>query len=239
MQQSSPTAPRLARGEAFPRRRRISARRDFTATYAEGRRLPGRLVVVFARPLPGEGRLGVTATRKTGNAVARNRARRRVREIYRRWRARSPLAMGLDVVVNVTVRTARRRADRARGRALVAARSSRGGRVPGARVSVARGRRPGRSVSRRPRRGGRPRVLQEVRVTPDAPGLPVHADVLGVRARGGSPPRVRARPRARGAAAPALPPVPRGRTRSRTLRRSENSWRPSASSSPSPSRPPS
>ncbi len=106
MHQSSPTVPRPKPGETFSRRRRIGARRDFTATYADGRRHAGRLVVVFARPRDGEGRLGVTATRKTGNAVARNRARRRVREIYRRWRARAPLATGLDVVVNVTARTA-------------------------------------------------------------------------------------------------------------------------------------
>ena len=42
----------------------------------------GRYLVVFA--LPGEGevcRLGITATRKIGGAVVRNRARRRVREL--------------------------------------------------------------------------------------------------------------------------------------------------------------
>ena len=106
MSQRAPTVPRPVRGEAFPRRLRIAARRDFTATYDAGRRHHGRLVVVFARPRDGEGRLGVTATRKIGNAVVRNRARRRVREIYRRWHARAPLAAGLDVVVNVTARTA-------------------------------------------------------------------------------------------------------------------------------------
>lgn len=105
MSQSDPTPPRLVRAEAFPRRRRIAARRDYTATYEAGRKLHGRLVVVFARPFPGAGRLGITATRKVGNAVARNRARRRVREVYRRWRAGQPLAEGLDVVVNVTART--------------------------------------------------------------------------------------------------------------------------------------
>jgi ribonuclease P protein component len=106
MNRSAPPAPRPARAEAFPRRLRIAARRDFTATYDAGRRHHGRLVVVFARPKDGEGRLGVTATRKTGNAVARNLARRRVREIYRRWHARAPLASALEVVVNVTPRTA-------------------------------------------------------------------------------------------------------------------------------------
>ena len=106
MKPSASPDPRPARAEAFPRRLRIAARRDFTATYAAGRRHHGRLVVVFARPKVGEGRLGVTATRKVGNAVVRNRARRRVREIYRRWHARAPLAAALEVVVNVTGRTA-------------------------------------------------------------------------------------------------------------------------------------
>jgi ribonuclease P protein component len=106
MSSNDPTAPRPERGEAFPRRLRISARRDFTATYDTGRRQHGRLVVVFARPKEGQGRLGITATRKVGNAVERNLARRRVREVYRRWHARAPLAAALEVVVNVTSRTA-------------------------------------------------------------------------------------------------------------------------------------
>jgi ribonuclease P protein component len=106
MSQNDSTMPRPARAEALPRRRRLRARADFRATYEQGRRLPGRLAVVFARPSPGEGRLGVTATRKVGGAVVRNRARRRVREIYRRWKAGEPRAAGFDVVVNVTARGA-------------------------------------------------------------------------------------------------------------------------------------
>lgn len=102
---SLPTDPRPARAEAFPRRHRLLSRVAFTVTYETGRKLHGRLVVVFARP--GEGRVGITATRKVGDAVVRNRARRRVREIYRRWRAGTPPAARLDVVVNVSARAAR------------------------------------------------------------------------------------------------------------------------------------
>ncbi|MGA7990109.1 MAG: ribonuclease P protein component, partial [Thermoanaerobaculia bacterium] len=76
----------------MPRAVRIAARRDFRATYDAGRKYHGRFVVVFARPRVGAGRLGITATRKVGKAVVRSRARRRVREIYRRWRAVQPLA---------------------------------------------------------------------------------------------------------------------------------------------------
>lgn len=93
--------------EAFPRARRIGARRDFRDAYENGAKKHGRLVVVFARPRPEGGlRLGITATRKTGGAVERNRARRRVREIFRRWRAATP-DTAVDLVVNVSARATR------------------------------------------------------------------------------------------------------------------------------------
>jgi ribonuclease P protein component len=41
-------------------------------------------------------RLGITVTRKVGNAVARNRIKRLVREVFRQHRARLP--PGLDIV---------------------------------------------------------------------------------------------------------------------------------------------
>ncbi|MEO8585500.1 MAG: ribonuclease P protein component [Acidobacteriota bacterium] len=93
--------------ETFQRERRIGARRDFREAYESGAKQHGRLVVVFARPRPEGGfRLGITATRKSGGAVLRNRARRRVREIFRRWRAITPDA-ALDLVVNVSARATR------------------------------------------------------------------------------------------------------------------------------------
>jgi ribonuclease P protein component len=47
----------------------------------------------------------VTATRKIGNAVVRNRLRRRCREVYRRYRRRADLP-ALDIVVNLKPRAA-------------------------------------------------------------------------------------------------------------------------------------
>lgn len=53
----------------------------------------------------GQGRLGLTATRKVGCAVVRNRARRLLREAFRRH----PEAFaGWDIVVNVRASAARR-----------------------------------------------------------------------------------------------------------------------------------
>jgi len=45
-------------------------------------------------------RLGITATRKVGSAVVRNRLKRRTREIYRRWDKRSQLPP-LDIVLHL------------------------------------------------------------------------------------------------------------------------------------------
>jgi len=45
-------------------------------------------------------RLGITVTRKVGGAVVRQRIRRRIREIYRRWSERRQLAP-YDILVHV------------------------------------------------------------------------------------------------------------------------------------------
>ena len=54
---------------------------------------------MFVRPngLP-QSRLGVTTPARLGNAVLRNRLRRRLREVFRRHRARLP--RGWDILVN-------------------------------------------------------------------------------------------------------------------------------------------
>lgn len=62
-------------------------------------RIPGRHFVLFILPnSAGRSRLGVTLSRKVGNAVVRNLARRRLREIFRRNRALREA--GLDIVVH-------------------------------------------------------------------------------------------------------------------------------------------
>lgn len=86
--------------QRFPRSRRLTSRRQFLAIYAEGSRAPGPSFTVFGCPNASTtSRLGVTATRKYGNAVQRNRAKRLLREIFRRNRAR--LEPACDMVINV------------------------------------------------------------------------------------------------------------------------------------------
>lgn len=107
MQARANTASRHPTGEAFPRACRVGARRDFRAAYEHGAKHHGRLVVVFARPRAEGGlRLGLTATRKAGGAVVRNRARRRVREIFRRWAATAP-EISVDLIVNISEQATR------------------------------------------------------------------------------------------------------------------------------------
>lgn len=64
--------------------------------YERGTRLHGRFTTLFILPNTLEvGRLGIAATRKFGGAVQRNRAKRLIREIFRR----NKVAKGFDIVV--------------------------------------------------------------------------------------------------------------------------------------------
>jgi ribonuclease P protein component len=89
--------------ERFPKSARLRKRREYRQVYDAGLRVAGRRLVLFVNPARGEApRLGVTATRKTGPATSRNRAKRLVREAFRRHRS----SIGpWDLVVNVRAGT--------------------------------------------------------------------------------------------------------------------------------------
>ena len=75
---------------------RVRRRQDYQAVYEHGARLSGSLMTVFFRPNAlGRPRLGIAATRKMGPAVVRNRAKRRVRDLFRRLKP----AEACDIVV--------------------------------------------------------------------------------------------------------------------------------------------
>lgn len=63
-------------------------RSRFAEVYREGRRYAGEAVVVYCRDTEGPARLAITAGRRLGSAVLRNRAKRRVREAFRRIEGR-------------------------------------------------------------------------------------------------------------------------------------------------------
>jgi ribonuclease P protein component len=100
--------PRLAvaSDQSFPPERRLRRRSEFLEVYEKGRRFSGRLVVVFATLVEGDGsRLGITVTKKVGTAAVRNRLKRRVREIFRRSEAARAVPCR-RLVVNVSSRAA-------------------------------------------------------------------------------------------------------------------------------------
>jgi len=72
--------------QALPKHCRLRARAEFQKIYAEGQRFDGRLLAAFLRTNQlSEHRLGVTASTKAiGKSVDRNRARRLLREVFRR-----------------------------------------------------------------------------------------------------------------------------------------------------------
>ena len=68
----------------FPASARLKRRADYQKVYKHGVRVIGRhIVLFFLKSRERGGRFGVTATRKMGGAVVRNRAKRRLRELYR------------------------------------------------------------------------------------------------------------------------------------------------------------
>jgi ribonuclease P protein component len=78
----------------------LRRRGEFQAVYRQGAKFSGRYVVVFALLRDGAAcRFGITATRRLGGAVVRNRARRRIRELFRRYGG-GLHERGVDIVVN-------------------------------------------------------------------------------------------------------------------------------------------
>jgi len=84
----------------FPKSDRILARDLFRRVYENGRKIQFKYFTAFVLPnKTDKPRLGITATRKMGNSVERNRCRRLVREAFRRNKWLAPA--GVDIVINV------------------------------------------------------------------------------------------------------------------------------------------
>ncbi len=86
--------------EGFPRNFRIRKTSEYRRIYADGKKIHrGVFVLFFLGNDTPHHRLGVTATKRLGNAVLRNRVKRRIREVFRR--EKSVLgSRGVDLVVN-------------------------------------------------------------------------------------------------------------------------------------------
>ena len=78
---------------------------EFRRVYQRGASAVGGGMVIYCRKNRlGRNRLGITASVKIGNAVTRNRARRRLREIYRLQGDK--LKKGYDIILVARGRTA-------------------------------------------------------------------------------------------------------------------------------------
>ncbi len=94
----------MARSESLPRRARIHQAKEFRNVYDRGTVQRGPNVVLFVLPREDTPavRAGVVASRKVGGAVQRNRAKRLLREAFRK--ARPAILKPADLVLVATHR---------------------------------------------------------------------------------------------------------------------------------------
>jgi len=75
-------------GKGFGPDARLHDSADYTFVFRRGRKVVGgHFICYLAYLADSPGRIGIGASRKTGNAVVRNRIKRRIREFYRHVRA--------------------------------------------------------------------------------------------------------------------------------------------------------
>ena len=85
--------------ERFTKACRVRRRDEFQRVFDFSQRARGQYVTVLVAPNDRRtARLGIVASRKLGDAVRRNRAKRLIREVFRRSDLLPP-GKGLDVVV--------------------------------------------------------------------------------------------------------------------------------------------
>ena len=98
-------------GESFPAASRLLRRSEFKAVQERGLRNADTALVFFVLGNSlGRRRLGITVSKKVGNAVCRARIRRLLRDVFRKERRRLPPSVDLVVIA----RSAAAQADRER-----------------------------------------------------------------------------------------------------------------------------
>jgi ribonuclease P protein component len=75
----------IPKAQRFDKGQRLRRRGEFQQVFDTGVRTRGRFFTVLLAPSrTGRSRLGIVASRKLGDAVRRNRAKRLIREVFRR-----------------------------------------------------------------------------------------------------------------------------------------------------------
>ncbi len=83
----------------------LKSNRDFRRLYSRGKQaVEPTMVLYFRKNRLDQNRLGITVSKKLGNAVIRNKVRRRIREIYRLHE--EEFLPGRDMVIVARVRGA-------------------------------------------------------------------------------------------------------------------------------------
>ncbi len=83
----------------FTKEDRILKRHEFIKISKEGRRLDnGHFLVIYTKGRQGKTRLGITVTKKVGNAVTRNRIKRLSREFFRQNRSRLGKPWNINII---------------------------------------------------------------------------------------------------------------------------------------------
>lgn len=83
---------------------KLNDNKDFLFLYKKGKFVASRNVVIYFRANgKGFNRLGITAGKKIGNAVCRNRAKRLIRQAYRENEINMPVGVDMVIVARASI----------------------------------------------------------------------------------------------------------------------------------------
>jgi ribonuclease P protein component len=86
---------------------RITRSSEYARVYGSGVKFPGKYLILFAAGRGGTGpRIGITVSGKVGNAVERNRAKRRIREALKLELTESTPNSEMVFVARAVIKTA-------------------------------------------------------------------------------------------------------------------------------------
>jgi ribonuclease P protein component len=94
------TGPRLEHGQCFPADERLRTDREFRDVVRKGERVSTAHYTVYRDALGGKRRqVGVSAGKRAGGSVVRNRMKRLIREFYRLNKVAFPMGTRTAIVV--------------------------------------------------------------------------------------------------------------------------------------------